>query len=138
MNIVLHAHHARVPAPLLRRAEAAVARLSARLPRAHDAAVRFAADGAVCRVEVTARVPRRAPLVAVGEGRAFDLALAAALERFEAVVGGCGWRGSGACRRRNAGPRRGASRPSSGRPTRDDAGGRRAPGAGVACPARGR
>ena len=87
MNIVLHAHHARVPAPLLRRAEAAVARLSARLPRAHDAAVRFAADGAVCRVEVTARVPRRAPLVAVGEGRAFDLALAAALERFEAVVG---------------------------------------------------
>jgi hypothetical protein len=86
MNIVLHAHHAHVPEPTLRRAEAAVARLGARLPRAHDATVRFAEDGAVCRVEVTARVPRRDPLVAVGEGRAFEPALATALERFEGAV----------------------------------------------------
>lgn len=87
MNIVLHAHHAQVPEPVLRRAEAAVTRLGARLPRAQDATVRFAEDGALCRVEVTARVPRRAPLVAVGEGRAFDLALAEAVERFERHVG---------------------------------------------------
>ncbi len=86
MNIVLHAHHAHVPEPTLRRAEAAVARLGERLPRAHDATVRFAEDGAVCRVEVTARVPRRAPLVAVGEGRAFEPALAVALARFGGVV----------------------------------------------------
>ena len=86
MNIVLHAHHAHVPEPLLRRAESAVARLGARVPRAHDATVRFAEDGAVCRVEVTARVPRRAPLVAAGEGRAFEAALADALGRFEGLV----------------------------------------------------
>jgi hypothetical protein len=86
MNIVLHAHHAQVPEPVLRRAEAALQRLAARLPRAHDATVRFAGDGAVCRVEVTARVPRRNPVVAVGEGRAFDAALAAALGRFEGLV----------------------------------------------------
>jgi len=86
MNVVLHAHHAQVPEPVLRRAEAAVLRLAARLPRAVDATVRFAADGARCRVEVTARVPRRAPLVAVGEARAFTTALAEALDRFEGVV----------------------------------------------------
>lgn len=86
MNIVLHAHHAQVPEPVLRRAETAVGRLGERLPRALDAVVRFATDGAVCRVEVTARVPRRAPLVAIGEGRGFEAALAAALERFEGVV----------------------------------------------------
>jgi hypothetical protein len=87
MNIVLHAHHAHVPEPLLRRAEAAVTRLGQRIPRALDAVVRFAGDGAICRVEVTARVPRRAPLVAVGEGRVFETALTDALGRFEAAVG---------------------------------------------------
>lgn len=86
MNVVLHAHHAQVPEPVLRRAEAAVLRLAARLPRAVDATVRFAGDGARCRVEVTARVPRRAPLVAVGEARVFTTALAEALDRFEGVV----------------------------------------------------
>jgi ribosome-associated translation inhibitor RaiA len=86
MNIVLHAHHASVPGAIVARAEAAVARLGARIPRATDAAVRFAADGARCRVEVTARVPRRPPLVAVAEARAFDAALTAALDRFETLV----------------------------------------------------
>jgi ribosome-associated translation inhibitor RaiA len=86
MNIVLHAHHAHVPEPLLRRAEAAVARLGARVPRATNAVVRFAEDGSVRRVEVTARVPRRTPMVAVGEARAWEVAIAEALDRFEGLV----------------------------------------------------
>ncbi len=86
MNIVLHAHHAQVPDAVLRRAEAAVARLGARAPRLLDATVRFAEDGGRARVEVTARVARRAPLVATGEARAVDAALTEALDRFEGLV----------------------------------------------------
>ena len=58
MEIILHAHHADVPANLQRDAIEAVEVIAARVKRVVDAIVRFEADGPERRVEIV--LPRPA------------------------------------------------------------------------------
>ena len=88
MRIIFHAHNApSVSSRLLDRAQEALDRVGARLPRTRDAVVRFAADGPVRRVEIVLRAPRKSELCAQGSGRTFGPALTAALSRLEAQIG---------------------------------------------------
>lgn len=96
MEIVLHAHHADVTDGLRARAEAAIRRIAARFTRAVDAIIRFEGDGPTRRVEIVLRSPRRRDLIAQADARAFEPALAVAVQRLETQV------------RRTRRPRRGA------------------------------
>jgi ribosome-associated translation inhibitor RaiA len=86
LHIVFHAHRADVTEAVQQRAEQAVQKLAARLRGSTDASVRFADDGAVRRVDIVLNVARRAPLVAVGEGPRYEVALSDAVERLAAHV----------------------------------------------------
>jgi ribosome-associated translation inhibitor RaiA len=85
VNIVFHAH-ATVNDGLQRRAEQAIEKLAARLPRTIDATVRFTEDGPVHRVEIELRAAPNRRLVAAASDRLYDLALARALDGLEAQV----------------------------------------------------
>jgi ribosome-associated translation inhibitor RaiA len=85
MNIVFHAHHAELTERVQRRAERTLTKLAARL-RGADASVRLVGDGPLQRVEVELRPPRRRALVAIGEGRRLEAALADAMTRLESHV----------------------------------------------------
>lgn len=87
MEIILHAHHAEVPANLQRDAIEAVKVIAARLKRVVDAIVRFESDGPERRVEIVLRAPRRREVVAQGFDRQFEPALALALTRLQSQVG---------------------------------------------------
>ncbi|MBC8087433.1 MAG: hypothetical protein H7Z40_09205 [Phycisphaerae bacterium] len=87
MEIILHAHHADVPANLQRDAIEAVKVIAARLKRVVDAIVRFESDGPERRVEIVLRAPRRREVVAQGFDRQFEPALALALTRLQSQVG---------------------------------------------------
>jgi hypothetical protein len=87
MRMIVHAHHAPAVSPrLLARAQEALDRIGARLPRTRDAVVRFATDGQRCRVEIALRAPRRGDVVALGSGKTFGPALSAALGRLATQV----------------------------------------------------
>ena len=87
MEIILHAHHAEVPANLQRDAVEAVKIIAARLRRVVDAIVRFESDGPERKVEIVLRAPRRREVVAQGFDRQFEPALALALTRLQTQVG---------------------------------------------------
>ena len=86
MEIILHAHHAEVPANLQRDAVDAVKTIAARLQRVVDAIVRFESDGPERRVEIVLHTPRRREVVAQGYHRQFEPALALALTRLQTQV----------------------------------------------------
>ena len=86
MEIIFHAHHARVSDRLRTRAERAVQKTAQRMKRAVDAVVRFEEDGPTRRVEIVIRAPRRRQLVAEGCARYYGPALAEAVERLEAQI----------------------------------------------------
>ncbi|MGV3710080.1 MAG: HPF/RaiA family ribosome-associated protein [Gemmatimonas sp.] len=86
MEIILHAHHAEVPANIQRDAVEAVKTIAARLRRVVDAIVRFESDGPERRVEIVLRAPRRREVVAQGYDRQFEPALALALSRLQSQV----------------------------------------------------
>lgn len=86
MEIILHAHHAEVPANLQRDAVEAVKTIAARLRRVVDAIVRFESDGPERKVEIVLRAPRRREVVAQGFDRQFEPALALALTRLQTQV----------------------------------------------------
>jgi len=87
VRIIFHAHNApTVSERLLDRAQEALDRIGARLPRTRDAVVRFAGDGPVRRVEIALRAPRQRDVVALGAGKSFGPALTAALARLEAQI----------------------------------------------------
>jgi ribosome-associated translation inhibitor RaiA len=58
-----------------------VAKAASRLRRAVEASVRVERDGDIRRVEVVVLAPRRARIIATGEGRSFDVAAALVAER---------------------------------------------------------
>lgn len=86
MEIILHVHHAEVSDAMRQRAERAVRRLAARVPRTVDAVVRFEQDGRERRVELEVREPRSRPLVASGRAAFFGSALAVAVTKLEREV----------------------------------------------------
>ncbi len=86
MEIILHAHHADVPANLQRDAIEAVQMIAARVRRVVDAIVRFESDGPDRRVEIVLRTPRRRDVIAEGFDRQFEPALAIALTRLQTQV----------------------------------------------------
>lgn len=86
MEVILHAHHADVPANLQRDAIEAVKLIAARLRRVVDAIVRFESDGPERRVEIVLRAPRHREVVAQGFDRHFEPALALALSRLQTQV----------------------------------------------------
>ncbi len=86
MDIVFHAHHAVITDELRMRAERAVHKAAARLPRAVEATVRFEEDGPLRRVEIVLHTPRHRPVVAVGEARLLGPALTVASARLQAQV----------------------------------------------------
>lgn len=86
MHVVFQLHHAEVDQSLQTRATRAVEKLAARLRRVVDATIRVAGGGALQRVEITLRSPRRPALVAEASARRVDVALKAALEALEAQV----------------------------------------------------
>ncbi|MDQ6611636.1 MAG: HPF/RaiA family ribosome-associated protein [Gemmatimonadota bacterium] len=86
MEIILHAHHADVPANLQRDAIEAVQQIAVRLRRAVDAIVRFESDGPERRVEIVLRAPRHKEVIAEGFDRQFEPALALALSRLQTQV----------------------------------------------------
>lgn len=86
MEIIFHAHHATVSAPMRKRAEAAVRRAGLRLERAVDAIIRFEQDGPVKRVEIVFHAPRQRELIARGEARFFGPALAQAMEKLNVQI----------------------------------------------------
>ena len=86
MEIILHAHHADVPANLQRDAIEAVRVIAARLRRVVDAIVRFETDGPERRVEIVLRAPRHKEVIAEGFDRQFEPALALALSRLKTQV----------------------------------------------------
>jgi ribosome-associated translation inhibitor RaiA len=83
VEIVFQSHHAVVSDPMRERARRAVQKLSARLPRAVDAVVRFEQDGTMRRVEIVLHAPRQRNLIARGEARFFGPALSEAIDRLE-------------------------------------------------------
>lgn len=86
MEIILHAHHADVPANVQRDAVEAVKVIAARLKRVVDAVVRFETDGPERKVEIVLHAPRRREFVAHGFDRRFEPALALALSRLQSQV----------------------------------------------------
>lgn len=86
MEIILHAHHADVPANLQRDAVEAVRLIAARVRRVVDAIVRFESDGPERRVEIVLRAPRQRDVIAEGWDRQFEPALALALTRLQTQV----------------------------------------------------
>ena len=86
MHIVFQIHHADASEPLQQKAARAIEKLAARLRGAVDATVRIAGDGAMQRVEIAMRRPRRKPLVAVGTDRQVDGALPQALDALESQI----------------------------------------------------
>lgn len=86
MEIILHAHHADVPANLQRDAVEAVRSIAARVRRVVDAIVRFESDGPERRVEIVLRAPRHRDVIAQGYDRQFEPALALALSRLQTQV----------------------------------------------------
>jgi ribosome-associated translation inhibitor RaiA len=86
MEIILHTHHAEVPANLQRDAIEAVRMIAARVKRVVDAIVRFETDGPERRVEIVLRAPHHGDVIAEGNDRHFEPALALALARLQAQV----------------------------------------------------
>ena len=86
MEIIFHAHHAPVSAPMRKRAEVAVRRAGLRLERTVDAIIRFEQDGPVKRVEIVFHAPRRRELIARGEARFYGPALAQAMEKLNVQI----------------------------------------------------
>lgn len=86
LQIVFQIHHADANEALQQKAARALEKLAARLRGAVDATVRFCADGAMRRVEITVRRPRRRALVAVGTERQAEGALTQALDALESQV----------------------------------------------------
>ena len=80
MEIIFHAHHAAISDHMRARAERAVRKVAARIPRATSAVVRFEADGPARRVEIELLGAGR-KLVAVASGRFFGPALGEAAQR---------------------------------------------------------
>ena len=83
MNVTFQYHRAEISDHMRARAQRAVAKAAARLPRVDDVVVRFEEDGPTRRVEILLHVPRRR-LVAEGTARFFGTALAAAAAHLEA------------------------------------------------------
>jgi ribosome-associated translation inhibitor RaiA len=81
VEIVFHAHHAKVSDHMRRRVEREVRRAAARIPRVVEAIVRFEEDGRVRRVSVLLRAPRHHEVLGRGEGRYFGPALTTAISR---------------------------------------------------------
>jgi ribosome-associated translation inhibitor RaiA len=86
MEIILHTHHADVPANLQRDAIEAVRMIAVRVRRVVDAIVRFETDGPERRVEIVLRAPRHRDVVAEAFDRQFEPALALALNRLQTQV----------------------------------------------------
>ncbi|MGZ8468862.1 MAG: HPF/RaiA family ribosome-associated protein [Gemmatirosa sp.] len=86
LHIVFQIHHADASEALQQKAARSIEKLATRLRGAVDATVRIAADGAMHRVEITVRRPRRRALVAVGADRQVEAALGQALDAIEAQI----------------------------------------------------
>jgi ribosome-associated translation inhibitor RaiA len=86
MEVILHAHHAKVSDSLRQRAERAARKLGSRLKRAVTAIVRFEDDGPARRVEIVLQAPRHRDLVAIGEGARYGPALTLAVQRLQGQV----------------------------------------------------
>jgi hypothetical protein len=86
VEIIFHAHHAKISDSMRRRAEAGARRIARRTGRAVDAVIRFEQDGPVKRVEIVLHAPPKRDIVARGESRFFGLALTSSLERLSAQV----------------------------------------------------
>ena len=86
MQIVFHAHHAKVSDRLVRQTERSLSKLAKRFSRPVQAVVRFEEDGRLHRVEIVFHRARGRSLVAEGSGRYFGPALAAALAHLEVQV----------------------------------------------------
>jgi len=86
LHIVFQIHHADASEPLQQKAARAIEKLATRLRGAVDATVRIAGDGAMQRVEIAMRRPRRKALVAVGTDRQVDGALTQALVALESQI----------------------------------------------------
>ena len=80
MEIIFHAHHAAISDHMRTRAERAVRKVAARVPRATSGIVRFEEDGPVRRVEIELLGASR-KLVAVATGRFFGPAITDATQR---------------------------------------------------------
>ncbi|HEX5580430.1 MAG TPA: HPF/RaiA family ribosome-associated protein [Gemmatimonadaceae bacterium] len=83
MEIQFKSHHADITDGMRERAERALRKLGARLPRAVDSVVRFERDGRARRVEILVRAPGRRTLVAEGTAERFPSALSAAVQRLD-------------------------------------------------------
>ena len=86
MEIIFHAHHAAISDHMRGRAERAVRKVAARLPRVTSAVVRFEEDGPARRVEIELLGAGR-KLVSTASGRFFGPALTDATQRLLARVG---------------------------------------------------
>ena len=86
MEIVLQNHRAHVSDGMRRKVEVMVTRTALRFRGSVKAIVRFEQDGPMRRVEVELHTSRKAPHIAVGEGRFFGPASAQALLRLAAQL----------------------------------------------------
>jgi ribosome-associated translation inhibitor RaiA len=86
VEIIFHAHHAKISARMRRRAELAVEHAARRLDRAVDGIVRFEQDGPVKRVEIVLHTPRKPDIVARGEARYYGPAMTVAIDKLSAQV----------------------------------------------------
>jgi ribosome-associated translation inhibitor RaiA len=86
VEIIFHAHHAKISDSMRRRAEAGIRRIGRRIGRAVDAVIRFEQDGPVKRVDIVLHAPPKRDIVARGESRFYGIALTAALGKLTAQV----------------------------------------------------
>lgn len=86
LHIVFQIHHADASETLQQKAARAIEKLATRLRGAVDATVRIAGGGAMQRVEIAVRRPRRRALVAVGTDRQVEGALTQALTALESQI----------------------------------------------------
>jgi len=86
MEIVFHAHHAKVSDRMRRRAEDALRKVARRARHPVDAVIRFQQDGDLRRVELALHTTRGRRYVAESEGRYFGTLLADAVRRLNAQV----------------------------------------------------
>lgn len=86
MEITFHSHHAVISDRMHRRAERAIRKLAARLPRAVDATVLFEQDGPERRVEIVLRRARLGSLIGKGLAAKSGPALTQALAKLEAQI----------------------------------------------------
>jgi len=86
VEIIFHAHHAAISDHMRGRAERAVRKVAARVPRATSAVVRFEEDGPTRRVEIEL-LGTGQKLVSVATGRFFGPALSDAAQRLLARAG---------------------------------------------------